>query len=214
GPAPGLTYPVLYFALHDDRPAERRTTTGVVPYDWLFRVDPFTGAIDPLAASADLQSEGPFGLAANSPYLALTLGCCTNYEVDALDLTRPPGPLKVASKPPAQAALFTEGAAPGPDGLVAVRVFGTGAWYFLNPDLGVLNPFPLALGPDDGPVAFSPDGTLIAVSLPDQGPVIESIKLNPVTPSAPPAGATSTAGAPSPSKPPAASPAAATPSPV
>lgn len=42
-PAPGLAYPVLYFTIHDDRPAETRTTTGVLPYDWLFRVDPFKG---------------------------------------------------------------------------------------------------------------------------------------------------------------------------
>src|SRR6202011_4786973 len=104
GPAPGLTYPVLYFALHDDRPAERRTTTGVVPYDWLFRVDPFTGAIDPLAASADLQSEGPFGLAANAHYLALTLGCCTDYQVDVLDLTQRSAKVKVLTAPPAQPA--------------------------------------------------------------------------------------------------------------
>ena len=58
-PAPGVAYPVLYFTIHDDRPAERRTTApGVIPYDWLFRADPFTGVIEPLAASADLQSEG------------------------------------------------------------------------------------------------------------------------------------------------------------
>jgi len=184
GPAPGLSYPVLYFAVHDDRPAEGRSSAGVVPYDWLFRVDPFTGVIDPVAASADLQSEGAFGLAANSHYLALTLGCCTAYEVDALDLTQPAGALKVLARPPTQPALFTEGAAPGADGLVAVRAFGTGAWYFLNPDAGVLNAFPLKLGPDDGPVAFSPDGTLVAVSLPDQGPVIEPIRLTPASPAA------------------------------
>ena len=177
GPAAGLPYPVLYFAIHDDRPAERRTATGVVPYDWVFRVDPFTGAIVPIAASADLQSEGPIGLVANGHYLALTLGCCTDYEVDVLDLTQPPGALRVASKPPAQAALFTEGIAPGPSGLLAVRAFGTGAWYWLNLDANVLNPFPLALGPDDGPVAITPDGTLAAVSRPDQGPVIEPINL-------------------------------------
>ena len=75
-PAPGLTYPVLYFTIHDDRPAEQRTTPGVVPYDWLFRVDPFAGTIAPLAASYDFQSEGPFGIVANDHYLALTVGCC------------------------------------------------------------------------------------------------------------------------------------------
>ncbi len=57
-PAPGLPYPVLYFTIHDDRPAESRTTSGVVPYDWLFRVDPFAGVITPVAASYDFQSEG------------------------------------------------------------------------------------------------------------------------------------------------------------
>lgn len=175
GPAPGVAYPVLYFAIHDDRPAERRTTAGVVPYDWLFRIDPFTGVIDPLAASQDSQSEGPIGLVANSHYLALTVGCCASYEVDALDLTQPPGPLKVLSRPPTQAAFFTEGAAPGASGLIAVRAFGTGGWYWLNADAGVLNPFPLKLGPDDGPVAISKDGSLAAVSLPDHGAVIEPI---------------------------------------
>src|SRR5256885_10305343 len=42
-PAPNGSHPVLYFTLHDDRPAETRTATGVVPYDWLFRIDPFAG---------------------------------------------------------------------------------------------------------------------------------------------------------------------------
>lgn len=186
GPAPDVAHPVLYFTIHDDRPAERRTTAGVVPYDWLFRVDPFTGAIDPLAASQDSQSEGPIGLVANSHYVALSVGCCASYEVDALDLTQPLAPLKVLARPPTQAAFFTEGAAPGQSGLVAVREFGTGAWYWLNADAGVLNPFPLKLGPDDGPIAISPDGALAAVSLPDHGAVIEAINsgIPLVTPSA------------------------------
>ena len=175
GSAPGVAYPVLYFTIHDDRPAERRTTPGVVPYDWMFRVDPFTGTIQPIAASQDSQSEGPIGLVANSHYIALSVGCCASYEVDALDLTQPLSPLKVLSKPPAQAAFFTEGAAPGASGLLAVREFGTGTWYWLNADAGVLNPFPLTLGPDDGPIAISPDGTQAAVSLPDHGAVIEPI---------------------------------------
>ena len=180
GPAPGLAYPVIYFALHDDRQAERRTSPGVVPYDWLFRADPFTGTLEPLAASADFESEGPFGLAANAHFLALTIGCCTDYQVDVLDLTQRSAAVKVLTRPPAQPALFTEGAAPGVDGLLAVRGFATGAWYFLNPSLGVLNHFPLAPGPDDGPVAFSPDGTSAAVSLPDHGAVIESVNLAPI----------------------------------
>lgn len=200
-PAPGVPYPVLYFTIHDDRPAERRTTAGVVPYDWLFRVDPFTGVVEPLAASPDAQSEGPLGLVANAHYLALTLGCCASYEVDALDLTQPVGALKVLSRPPAQAAFFTQGAAPGDSGLIAVRAFGTGAWYWLNADAGVLNPFPLPLGPDDGPIAISADGTMAAVSLPDHGAVIEPI--NSGLPPAPPSSAAGT-GAPSgsPSSPP------------
>lgn len=190
-PAPGVSYPVLYFTIHDDRTAERRTTTGVVPYDWLFRADPFTGVIEPMAASADLQSEGPFGLVANSHYLALTVGCCASYEVDAFDLTRPPSPLKLLAKPPAQAAVFTEGAAPGPDGLIAVRAVGTGAWYWLNPTAAVLNAFPLSLGPEDGPIAISADGKMAAISMPDQGPVIEPINIaTPIAAASPAAGAT------------------------
>jgi hypothetical protein len=175
GPEPGLSYPVLYFTIHDDRQPERRTTAGVVPYDWLFRADPFTGAVEPLAASQDSQSEGPIGLVASAHYLALSVGCCASYEVDALDLTQPVGPLKVLSRPPAQAAFFTEGAAPGDSGLIAVREFGTGTWYWLNADAGVLNPFPLKLGPDDGPIAISADGTQAAVSLPDHGAMVEAI---------------------------------------
>jgi hypothetical protein len=174
-PAPNVSHPVLYFTVHDDRPAERRTTAGVVPYDWLFRVDPFAGTIEPVAASQDSQSEGPFGLVANSHYLGLTVGCCSTYEVDALDLTQTSGALKALSKPPAQAAFFTEGAVPGTSGLLAVREFGTGAWYWLNADAGVLNPFPLSLGPDDGPIAISADGTMAAVALPDHGAVIQPI---------------------------------------
>ena len=176
-PAPGLSYPVLYFTIHDDRPAETRNTTGVVPYDWLFRVDPFTGVIAPVAASYDFQSEGPFGIVANDHYLALTVGCCTTYEVDALDLTKPAAAIKVVAKPPTQTALFTEGAAPGNSGLIAVRAFATGQWYWLNLDANVLHAFPLKLGPDDGPIAISPDGTTVAVSRPDHGPVILPIDL-------------------------------------
>src|SRR5256885_2179623 len=128
GPAPGVGHPVLYFTLHDDRPAETRTAAGVVPYDWLFRIDPFAGTIDPIAASQDSQSEGPIGLVANSHYLALTVGCCATYEVDSLDLTQPSGALKPLARPPEQPAFFIEGAAPGDSGLLAVRQFGTGAW--------------------------------------------------------------------------------------
>jgi hypothetical protein len=175
GPAPGVMHPVIYFTVHDDRPAEGRTTSGVVPYDWIFRVDPFTGAIEPIAASQDSQSEGPIGIVANAHYLALTVGCCATYEVDALDLTQQAGGLRVLSKPPNQAAFFTQGAAPGQSGLLAVRAFGTGAWYWLNADAGVLNPFPLKLGPDDGPISISEDGSLAAVSLPDHGAVIQPI---------------------------------------
>lgn len=192
-PAPNVSHPFLYFTVHDDRPAERRTTAGVVPYDWLFRVDPFAGTIEPVAASQDSQSEGPFGLVANSHYLGLTVGCCATYEVDALDLTQASGALKALAKPPAQAAFFTEGAAPGNSGLFAVRAFGTGAWYWLNADAGVLNPFPLSLGPDDGPVAISADGTMAAVALPDHGAVIQPIN------SALPIASPSATGSPSPS---------------
>jgi hypothetical protein len=174
-PVPGVGHPVIYFTVHDDRTPERRTTPGVVPYDWLFRLDPFEGTIEPVAASMDAQSNGPIGLVANSRYLALTVGCCTTYEVDALDLTRAAGALKVLSKPPAQAAFFTQGAAPGNSGLIAVRAFGTGAWYWLNADAGVVNPFPLNLGPDDGPIAITADGALVAVANLDHGAVIQPI---------------------------------------
>src|SRR5260370_16008051 len=129
GSAPGVADPVVYFTIHDDRPAERRTTPGVVPYDWLFRVDPFAGTIQPVAASQDSQSEGPIGLVANAHYVALSVRCCASYEGDALDLTQPLSALKVLAKPPAQAAFFTEGAAPGVSGLLAVREFGTETWY-------------------------------------------------------------------------------------
>ena len=166
---------------------ERRTSPGVVPYDWLFRVDPFKGTIEPLGASADFESEGPFGLAANEHYLALTVGCCTDYQVDVLDLTQKSAPIKILTRPPNQPALFTEGAAPGLDGLVAVRGAATGAWYFLNPTLGVLNRFPLTPGTDDGPIAFSADGTMAAIALVDHGALIEPVNLAPIlaSPSAP-----------------------------
>ena len=173
--APNVDHPFIYFTVHDDRPPENRTTAGVVPYDWLFRVDPFAGTLEPIAASQDSLSEGPFGLVANEHYLGLTVGCCTSYEVDALDLTRATGGLKALAKPPSQAAFFTEGVAPGRSGLIAVREVGTGNWYWLNADAGVLNPFPLSLGPDDGPIAISADGTMAAVALPDHGAVIEPI---------------------------------------
>src|SRR5438270_7397403 len=183
GPAPDVAYPVIYFAIHDDRPPERRTSPGVVPYDWLFRVDPFKGTIEPLAAGADFESEGPIGLVANAHYLAMTVGCCTDYQVDVLGLTQRSAQVKILTRPPGQPALFTEGAAPGVDGLVAVRGAATGAWYFLNPSLGVLNAFPLKAGQDDGPIAFSPDGTMAAISLIDHGALIEPVNLAPILPS-------------------------------
>jgi hypothetical protein len=202
GPAPDVAYPVIYFAIHDDRPPERRTSPGVVPYDWLFRVDPFKGTIEPLAAGADFESEGPIGLVANAHYLATTVGCCSDYQVDVLDLTQRSAQVKILTRPPDQPALFTEGAAPGVDGLIAVRGAATGAWYFLNPSLGVLNAFPLKPGQDDGPIAFSPDGTMAAISLIDHGALIEPVNLAPILPS-PPAGSASAS--------PAARPASATP---
>ena len=185
GPAPDLAYPVIYFAIHDDRPPERRTSPGVVPYDWLFRVDPFKGTIEPLAAGADFESEGPIGLVANAHYLAMTVGCCSDYQVDVLDLTQRSAQVKILTRPPDQPALFTEGAGPGVEGLIAVRGAATGAWYFLNPSLGVLNAFPLKPGQDDGPIAFSPDGTMAAISLIDHGALIEPVNLAPILPSPP-----------------------------
>ena len=199
-PAPNLNHPVLYFTLHDDRTPERRNTAGVVPYNWIFRVDPFVGSIEAIAASQDSMSEGPIGLVANSHYLALTAGCCATYEVDAFDLTQAAGPLKVVSRPPEQTAFFTEGAAPGDSALIAVRAFATGAWYWLNADLGVLHPFPLKLGPDDGPIAISDDGTMVAVALPSQGAVIEPINSGlPIA--SPSASASSSGSAPAPATP-------------
>jgi hypothetical protein len=73
--------------------------------------------------------------------------------------------------------LFVQGAAPGDSNLVAVRAFGTGLWYWLNLDAKVLHAFPLKLGPDDGPIAISPDGKLVAVSRPDHGPLIQPINV-------------------------------------
>ncbi|MDQ2942754.1 MAG: hypothetical protein M3R21_03685 [Candidatus Dormibacteraeota bacterium] len=107
------------------------------------------------------------------------------------------------SKPPNQPAFFTEGTAPGQSGLLAVRAFGTGAWYWLNADAGVLNPFPLKLGPDDGPIAISEDGTLAAISLPDHGAEIQTINsalpLSSPTPNASPTASASPHPSPTPS---------------
>ncbi len=175
GPAPGVDHPVIYFTLHDDRTPERRNIAGVVPWDWIFRVDPFTGTIEPVAASQDSQSEGPIGLVANSHYLAMSYGCCSSYEVDELDLTKAGASVKALTRPPAEPAFFTEGIAPGDSGLIAVRGAGTGAWYWLDADAGVLHPFPLKPGPDDGPIAISPDGTMAAVALQSQGALLEPI---------------------------------------
>lgn len=202
GPAPGVGHPVIYFTLHDDRTPERRNTAGVVPWDWLYRVDPFAGTIEPVAASLDQLSEGPIGVVANSHYLAMSFGCCSSYEVDALDLTSSTAGLKALTRPPNEPAFFTEGIAPGDSGLIAVRGAGTGAWYWLNADAGVLNPFPIKPGPDDGPIAISPDGTTAAVALPSQGALLEPINSAlPVaspTPSATPSAAASPSTKPSP----------------
>jgi len=205
GPAPNVGHPVIYFSVHDSRPPERRTTAGAVPYNWIFRVDPFAGTIEPLAASWDAQSNGPIGLVANSHYLGFSVGCCASYEVDALDLTGGPAALKVLSKPPTQTAFFTEGVAPGNSGLLAVRAFGTGAWYWINADAGVVHPFPLTLGVDDGPTAISPDGTMVAVANLDHGATIQAINsslpIGSPSASANASSPPSPAGSPSPSAP-------------
>jgi hypothetical protein len=193
GPTPNVGHPVIYFTVHDSRPPEGRTTAGFVPYNWIFRVDPFAGTIEPLAASWDAQSNGPIGMVANSHYLGFSVGCCASYEVDALDLTKGPSALKALSKPPTQTAFFTEGVAPGNSGLIAVRAFGVGAWYWLNADAGVVNPFPLKLGPDDGPIAISPDGGMVAIANLDHGATIQPIN------SSLPIGSPSTSGSASPS---------------
>ena len=201
GPAPGVGYPLVYFTIHDDRPAESRDSAGVVPYDWLFRADPFTGTIEPVAASQDSFSEGPIGLAGNDHYLALTSGCCADYEVDALDLTQAGAAVKVLARPTDPVTFFTEGVAPGGSGLIAVRAFSSGAWYWLNADAGALNPFPLKLGPDDGPMVVSPDGTTAAIALPDKGALIEpvnvAVPLATPTPGAPPSSSPSPSAGPS-----------------
>jgi len=194
-PAPGVSHPVVYFTAHDARPPERRTTSGVVPYDWIFRVDPFAGTIEPVAAQWDAQSNGPIGVVGNSRYIAMTVGCCATYEVDSLDVTRAGGPVKVLAKPPAQPAFFTQGIAPGDSGLVAVRNFGNGGWYWLNASAGVVNPFPLTLGQDDGPIAITADGTKVAVANVDHGAVVEAI--NSSLPSSSPSATASTSPQPS-----------------
>jgi hypothetical protein len=57
-----------------------------------------------------------------------------------------------------------------------------------------LHAFPLALGPDDGPIAINANGTQVAVSRPDHGPVIQSIDVTvPVAPVTPAAGTSSAA---------------------
>ena len=84
--------------------------------------------------------------------------------------------------------------APGDSPLIAVRTFATGAWYWLNAEAGVLHPFPLKLGPDDGPIAISADGTLAAVALPNQGAVVEPI--NSTLPIASPSASASASGPP------------------
>ena len=186
-PAPGLTHPVIYFTAHDARPPERRTTSGVVPYDWIFRLDPFARTIAPVAAQWDPQSNGPIGVVGNGRYIAMTVGCCATYEVAALDVTRAIGPVKILAKPPSQPAFFTEGIAPGDSGLIAVRNFGTGGWYWLNASAGVVNPFPVQLGQDDGPIAITADGTKVAVANIDRGAVVQGINSalpigSPITP--------------------------------
>src|SRR5260370_8447150 len=57
-PPPGVPYPVLYFTIHDDRPAERRTTPpGGVPPDSLFRPDPPPPPSPPFPAPPDPPSQ-------------------------------------------------------------------------------------------------------------------------------------------------------------
>src|SRR2546430_3365854 len=81
-PAPNVDHPVLYFTVHDDRPAERRTTAGGVPHDRLFFVGPFARALEPLAASPDSQSQGPNRLPAQTHFPHPTGRCSGPHQGD------------------------------------------------------------------------------------------------------------------------------------
>src|SRR5256885_8604892 len=75
-PAPNVDHPVLYFTVHDDRPAERRTTAGVVPHHRLFFVGALPGAAEPVAAPPGSLGGGPNGPGPDVPVPPLTAGVC------------------------------------------------------------------------------------------------------------------------------------------
>jgi hypothetical protein len=161
GPAAGKHGQALYFTVHDLRASETPRGQGVVAYDWLFRADPFTGALEPLAATPDPATDGPVGLAANTRELAFTVGCCGDYDLELYSFGAvPSAPVKLP-RTSQQPGSFVEGASPVTNWLVLRNP--DGIWEWFNPASGEAQSFPYPMQPDDGPVAISA-GNRLAVA--------------------------------------------------
>src|SRR5438105_2284137 len=162
GPAARAGAQALYFTIHDDRPQETASSDGVVAYDWVIRADPFTGALEPIAAAPDPASEGPINLVAGARELAYTLGCCGDYTVNEMPFATPPEPPQALAHMAQAGSIYAEGFSPLTGWLVLKSSGGTWLWY--EPEGGRTQELTLGLKVDDGPVAISDGDRLAAVA--------------------------------------------------
>jgi hypothetical protein len=161
GPAARAGSEALYFALHDDRPQESARSDGVVAYDWIFRADPFSGALEPIAAGPDAASGGPVNLVAGLRRLVYTVGCCGDYSVRQLRFATPAEAPTALEQLAESGSIFAEGISPLTGWIVLKSSGGTWAWY--EPESGRTEPLGVGLKADDGPVAISDVDRLAAV---------------------------------------------------
>jgi hypothetical protein len=162
GPAASGRGEALYFTLHDLRTPETPRSQGIVAYDWLFRADPFSGRLEPLAASPDASTDGPVSLAASRSDLAFTTGCCGDYDVDVVGFGKTPQAPARIPRAVGEQGYVVEAASPVTGWFVLQNADGT--WEWLDPRSQRAEAFPYPLQPQDGPVAISADDRLAAVA--------------------------------------------------
>jgi hypothetical protein len=162
GPSARAGAQALYFTLHDDRVQESARSDGVVAYDWIFRADPFTGALEPIAAAPDQASEGPVNLVGGPHELAYTVGCCGDYSVSRMRFASPPEPPRALQQLAGAGSIYVEGISPLTGWLVVRSSGGSWAWY--EPDGGTTQELNVGLKADDGPIAISEGDRLAAIS--------------------------------------------------
>jgi hypothetical protein len=172
GPSPGSRLPSLYFSLYDDRKWE---TDSLAHYSWLFRANPFTGSLQPLAVRVAITDDGPESLVAYRGGIAFGLGCCQRLGIVTLPLDRTGQPHSPRSLFLPNRMLFPLGGSLG--GRVVALLYrlgntphqqGTTRVVWLDPRKERLSRFALPAGIKSNHVhvvAFTPDGKKMALAI-------------------------------------------------